>query len=139
MVQPLDCLPTTLPAERVAPPGRASRSSRLSESLRLGGCRICRMEERPVNAGGLVSIGAGSLPARTSPEDIHFSRARFAPPLPLGASTGGASKLAWTVFGVAMTLAVGGAALILGTRWFGTRNVAPEASGAVPENRPASV
>lgn len=65
-------------------------------------------------------------------EDVYFSRVRFTAPLPLGAPTGASSKLAWALFGVAITLAVGGAALLLGARRFGGGDAASGTSAAAP-------
>jgi hypothetical protein len=71
-------------------------------------------------------------------EDVYFSRVRFAAPLPLGASTDRGSKVAWGLAGAAITLALGGAALLFGARRFGGGE-RTQGTAVTRDSRPASV
>jgi hypothetical protein len=69
----------------------------------------------------------------TDAEDVYFSRIRYAAVPELGAGGGGFSRTLWTLLGAAGALALGGLALVLGTRLIRGRD-----RGSSPQAVPAA-
>ncbi len=70
----------------------------------------------------------------TDAEDVYFSRIRYAAAPELGSGAGGPSRAIWALLGAGVALALGGLALVLGTRLTRGRGE----PGRSPEPVPAS-